>query len=139
MMDITAKRKYSISTLLLALFIVLALFQAFPVSAQQNDSKISFKEAVYDFGKVSLKKGRVTHEFTFTNEGGRNLVITNARADCGCTRPQYNDSPVAPGKSGVVKVTFVPASKGFFSKKVTITTNGKPRKTRIIIKGEVVE
>ena len=81
----------------------------------------------------------MSHVFSFTNEGGRNLVITNARADCGCTRPQYDDSPVAPGKEGTLKVTFVPAAKGHFTKKVTVTTNGNPRKVRLIIKGEVVE
>ncbi|MDE6856642.1 MAG: DUF1573 domain-containing protein, partial [Muribaculaceae bacterium] len=56
-----------------------------------------------------------------------------------CTRPEYSDAPVAPGKKGTVKVTFAPAAKGFFSKKVTITTNGSPRKTRLLIKGEVVD
>ena len=109
------------------------------VAANKNDARIDFKEKMYDFGQVSLKKGKVSHEFTFTNTGGKNLVITDARADCGCTRPEYGDAPVAPGKSGTVKVTFAPASKGHFSKKVTITTNGNPRKARLIIKGEVTE
>ncbi|MDE6022193.1 MAG: DUF1573 domain-containing protein [Muribaculaceae bacterium] len=46
--------------------------------------------------------------------------------------------PVAPGKSGSIMVTFVPNGKGSFQKKITITTNGTPRKVRLIIKGEVV-
>lgn len=116
-----------------------ALLFALPVSADDNRApRIDFKETVWDFGKVSLKKGKVSHEFTFTNGGDKILVITNARADCGCTRPEYSDQPVAPGKEGKVKVTFVPAGKGHFNKKVTITTNGNPRKARLIIKGEVV-
>lgn len=109
------------------------------MAADKKDAKISFAETVYDFGRISLKKGKATHEFTFTNAGDKNLVITNARADCGCTRPEYSDAPVAPGKTGALKVTFVPAGKGHFSKKVTVTTNGNPRKTRLIIKGEVTE
>ncbi|MDE5881850.1 MAG: DUF1573 domain-containing protein [Muribaculaceae bacterium] len=119
--------------------ILAALLLTLPAFADKKDSKISFKETVYDFGKVSLKGGKVSHEFSFNNEGDRNLVITNARADCGCTRPEYDDSPVAPGKGGKVKVTFAPAAKGHFSKKVTVTTNGSPRKARLLIKGEVVE
>lgn len=107
--------------------------------ADKPDAKINFSETVYDFGPVSLKKGKVSHEFKFTNAGDKNLVITNARADCGCTRPEYSDAPVAPGKSGTLKVTFAPAAKGHFSKKVTVTTNGNPRKVRLIIKGEVTE
>ena len=125
------------SILTTALLIVM-LLGAFPALAKDN-AKISFNEAVYDFGQISLKKGKVSHEFTFTNTGEKNLVITDARADCGCTRPVYSDAPIAPGKTGTVKVTFAPAAKGHFTKKVTITTNGSPRKTRLLIKGEVVE
>lgn len=121
-----------ISIPLLAIFLI-----ALPAYAKK-EAQINFKEAVYDFGQVSLKKGKVVHEFQFTNTGDKNLTITNARADCGCTRPQYNDEPVAPGKSGSIKVTFVPNGKGTFQKKITVTTNGTPRKVRLIIKGEVV-
>lgn len=123
--------------MLVALLAVLMV--SFPASADKKAAKIEFKEKVYDFGKISLKAGKVSHEFTFSNDGGGNLVITNARADCGCTRPEYSDEPVAPGKSGKLKVTFAPAAKGHFTKKITVTSNGSPRKTRLLIKGEVVE
>lgn len=115
------------------------LMVSFPASADKKVAKITFKENVYDFGKISLKAGKVSHEFFFSNDGDGNLVITNARADCGCTRPEYSDEPVAPGKSGKVKVTFAPAAKGHFTKKITVSSNGNPRKTRLLIKGEVVE
>ena len=124
--------------LYMAVGLIAVLLSAMPAFAKDN-AKIDFNETVYDFGQISLKKGKVSHEFTFTNAGEKNLVITDARADCGCTRPEYSDAPVAPGKKGTVKVTFAPAAKGFFSKKVTITTNGSPRKTRLLIKGEVVD
>ncbi len=105
----------------------------------KKEARIDFKEKIYEFGDVSLKKGKVSHEFIFTNTGNKPLVITNARADCGCTRPEYSLEPVAPGKTGKLKVTFAPAAKGHFSKKITVTTNGNPRKARLIIRGEVVE
>lgn len=132
-------RNIKVRAILSVIVMLLALISSQTAFADKNDPKIAFKESVYDFGKISLKEGKVSHKFSFTNQGGKNLVITNARADCGCTRPEYNDAPVAPGKGGEVKVTFAPAAKGHFSKKVTITTNGNPRKTRLIIKGEVVE
>lgn len=132
MKNIRIKSVFSVALLLGVLLCALPAFS-------KDSASISFNEGVYDFGRISLKKGKVSHEFTFTNTGDKNLVITNARADCGCTRPEYSDAPVAPGKKGAVKVTFVPACKGHFSKKVTITTNGNPRKTRLIIKGEVTE
>ena len=124
---------------ILSLLLIAIAFLATPATAKNNNNaSIAFDESTFDFGSVSIKKGRVSHEFTFTNAGDKNLVITNARADCGCTRPEYSDAPVAPGKTGKLKVTFVPNGKGFFSKKVTITTNGSPRKVHLIIKGEVV-
>ena len=127
-----------IKTIFQTVLAVVALLAALPAFAKDS-AKIDFNEGVYDFGQISLKKGKVSHEFTFTNQGEKNLVITDARADCGCTRPEYSEAPVAPGKTGTVKVTFAPAAKGHFSKKVTVTTNGSPRKARLLIKGEVVD
>ncbi len=131
-------KSFRIIPIFSVVLLMVALLSAQPVSAKDN-ARMSFNESVYDFGQISLKKGKVSHEFVFTNTGDKNLVITNARADCGCTRPEYSDAPVAPGKTGTVKVTFAPAGKGHFSKKVTITNNGNPRKVRLVIKGEVVE
>lgn len=127
-----------IKTIFSAVLVMVALLTAMPGYAKDN-ARIDFNEGVYDFGQISLKKGKVSHEFSFTNAGEKNLVITDAGADCGCTRPEYSEAPVAPGKSGTVKVTFAPAAKGHFSKKVTVTTNGSPRKARLLIKGEVVD
>ena len=107
--------------------LLVALLASVHVSAKDK-ACISFEEPVYDFVQISLKKGKVSHEFTFTNSGKSNLTITNARADCGCTRPEYSEAPVSPGKGGKVKVTFAPAAKGHFSKKVVVTTNGSPRR-----------
>lgn len=104
----------------------------------KKEAHIEFNEEVYDFGEVSVVNGNVSHEFIFVNSGNKNLTITDATADCGCTKPEYSEEPVGPGKSGKVKVTFVPNGRGHFSKKVTIRTNGKPRKIHLIIKGTVV-
>lgn len=106
-------------------------------SASKKDARMEFKEGTYDFGEISVSEGKVSHEFTFVNTGDKNLTIIGATADCGCTKPEYSDEPVAPGKSGKVKVTFSPNGRGHFSKKVTIRTNGNPRKVRLIIKGTV--
>ncbi len=126
------------SSIFTVVLLIAALFVAVPAFGKDN-AKISFKESAYDFGQISLKNGKVSHEFTFSNDGGKNLVITDARADCGCTRPEYSDAPIAPGKTGTIKVTFAPAAKGHFTKKVTVVTNGSPRKVRLLIKGEVVD
>lgn len=130
--------KKKITSILPFFALMIMLATGVPAFAD-SEAKIHFKETVFDFGEVPLKGGKVTHEFTYTNDGKKNLTITNARADCGCTRPEYSDAPVAPGKSGKLKVTFVPGGEGHFTKKVTVTTNGNPRKVRLLIKGEVVK
>lgn len=132
-------KKIRFNTILCVVALLTAFISSIPAQAKKNDAKIVFKEIVYDFGNVSLKDGKVSHVFTFTNEGKGNLVISNARADCGCTKPEYSDEPIAPGKSGSVKVTFAPVVKGHFTKKITVTSTGKPQKTRLLIKGNVTE
>lgn len=123
-----------------ALAVILIMAFSMPMAAKKkNEAKIDFKETIYDFGKISAKGGKVSHEFAFTNEGDTNLIIIDAKADCGCTKPEYSEAPIAPGKSSTIKITYVPNGSGHFTKKVTVTTNGNPRKTRLLIKGEVVE
>lgn len=129
----------------LVALVAMAIF-ALPAEAKKKnkdnvgEAKIEFAEKVYDFGTIKEKAGAVSHDFEFTNKGDGNLVILKATAECGCTRPKYPDSPVAPGKSGKLKVTYNPAGRpGHFDKVVTVTTNGNPRKVRIKIRGNVVE
>lgn len=100
-------------------------------------TQMTFKTDEYDFGKV--KSGAsVTHEYEFTNTGQENLIIANAKGSCGCTVPQWPKEPIAPGKTGVIKVVFDSKGKsGPQSKRVTITANTNPPQTFLTIKGEV--
>lgn len=123
------------------LALTLALLSLIGVEAKKNaagESKIRFTEKVWDFGTIKNDKP-VSHEFEFVNDGDGNLVIIEATAECGCTRPEYSDKPIAPGKKGKVKVTYNPVGRpGSFEKTVTIRTNGKPKKERIKIRGSVI-
>ncbi|MDE5653215.1 MAG: DUF1573 domain-containing protein [Muribaculaceae bacterium] len=124
---------------------VVALFGCVIADAKKSKTadgvgKIAFAEKVYDFGKIKEKGGLVSHEFQFVNAGDGNLVILKATAECGCTRPSYSDAPVAPGKSGKLKVSYNPAGRpGSFEKVVTVTTTGNPRKVRLKIRGTVTD
>lgn len=101
-------------------------------------AQIAFAQRTFDFGVIKEKDGPVTHEFEFTNTGDGNLLILKATAECGCTRPSFPEKPVAPGKSGKLKVTYNPTGRpGGFDKVVTVTTNGNPRKVRLKIRGTV--
>ncbi len=114
---------------------------AIPAKAGKKNGKaaVTFESYRMELGNVPEKGGPVSCEFAFTNTGDANLLIIDAKATCGCTRPEYPKKPVEPGKSGKVKVTYNPAGRpGPIDRTVTITTNGKPKKVRLHIVGNVI-
>ena len=123
---------------IITLLLALALFLPCAVEAKKKQAEIAFDETVYNFGTIPEKGGPVTHVFNFRNTGDANLVIIDAKADCGCTEPKFPAKPVAPGGKGYVKVTFDPQYRpGAFNKVVTIRTNAKQKKVRLKITGTV--
>ncbi|OIQ18063.1 MAG: hypothetical protein BM557_07550 [Flavobacterium sp. MedPE-SWcel] len=84
---------------------------------------MKFGETEFDFGDIN-SGDVVEHTFTFTNEGTSDLIISKAKASCGCTVPSYTKTPVAPGGTGEVKVSFNSSGKsGNQKKSVTVTAN----------------
>lgn len=127
----------------IAVLAVSVLAVALPAMAKKKkdggDAIPRFTEQTFDFGMIKEKGGAVSHEFDFVNVGNGNLVIIEATAECGCTRPEYPKNPIAPGKKGKIKVTYNPIGRpGAFDKVVTVKTNGKPKKVRLKIRGTVV-
>lgn len=128
------KRFITLCLLALTIFAIPA-----PGTARGKQAKIKFTEYRYDFGNVAEKGGEVSHDFSFTNVGDGNLIIIDATATCGCTRPKYPENPIAPGKSGIVKVTYNPNLRpGPIDRTVTVKTNGSPKKVRLRIVGNVI-
>jgi hypothetical protein len=100
-------------------------------------TSIKFDNIKYDWGTV--KQGdAVNHTYKFTNTGKTPLVITNAKASCGCTVPNWTKDPVAPGKTGEIKVKFDSAGKsGQVTKTITVTANTEPENTVLSILGKI--
>ena len=106
---------------------------------KKDKGVMTFKETVHDFGSIKESGGPVSVEFPFTNSGTANLLIYEAKAECGCTTPEFPQAPVAPGKTGRIKVTYNPLGRpGAFDKVITVKTNGKPGKVRLKIRGSVI-
>lgn len=107
-------------------------------AAPKEKGMMQFDATTHDFGTIKENGGAVSVEFPFTNNGDANLVIYEAKAECGCTTPEYPKAPIAPGKSGKIKVTYNPLGRpGAFDKVITVKTNGKPGKVRLKIRGTV--
>lgn len=105
---------------------------------------ISFPESEFDFGEIQDGE-KITHTFKFTNTGSEPLVISKAVGSCGCTVPDWPKEPIAPGKTGEIKVQYDSRGKGatkaeggrIENKRVTITANTDPVNTYVHIKGKV--
>lgn len=102
-----------------------------------NAPVMKFKDVTHDFGKIKAGD-KVTYDFSFTNEGKSPLIITDAVASCGCTKPEWPKEPIQPGAAGAVKVTFNSAGKmGLQDKQITITANTLPAQNMVHLIGEV--
>jgi hypothetical protein len=101
--------------------------------------KIVFREYEHNFGKVSEGE-KVAYVFNFENQGTSDLVIASATTSCGCTVPQYDSKPIAPGKTGNLEVVFDTSGRnGMQTKTITVKSNAKTPVVLLKITAEVVE
>jgi Protein of unknown function (DUF1573) len=107
-------------------------------NAQKVDELIKFEKTEYSFGKVPQEKP-VSIEFSFSNPTSKPLVIEDATAECGCTKPEFPKRPVMPGQTGIIKVTYDAKEPGAFTKKVTVKLVNVAETKILTIKGEVVK
>ncbi len=107
--------------------------------ADDNQAEATFIVKSHDFGTIKEANGPVSCTFEFTNTGDKPLLIIDATASCGCTKPEYPTKPIKPGKKGKIKVTYSPIGRpGSFKKTVKVKTNGKERSTILRIEGTVI-
>ncbi|RIV22390.1 DUF1573 domain-containing protein [Fibrisoma montanum] len=117
-----------------SLFVALFVFVAVGY-AQKGVMK--FAKETHDFGKVEQGKP-VTYVFEFKNMGSDPIIINDATASCGCTKPSWTREPVLPGKTGSVSATYNALASGPFNKSVTVTSNAEGGQITLFLKGEVV-
>ena len=99
---------------------------------------IKFTEENFDFGKI-IQGEKVSHTFTFKNEGHSNLIVASAKASCGCTVAQPPKEPIAPGAIGKIDVVFDSNGKsGHVTKSISVVTNCEPSTMILVIGGDVI-
>ncbi len=122
--------------ILLSIFAVQAQEPLKP-AASTSLAEITFETEVHDFGTIP-HAGNGTYEFKFKNTGKEPLIISDAKGSCGCTVPTYpKDTPIKPGESNIIKVTYDTKRAGAFTKTVTIRSNANTPEKTITIKGKV--
>jgi hypothetical protein len=120
-------------------FVLLVSFAAFQLAGAQNNQPVEdvlqLKETSHDFGKIPQGKP-VYYTFEIVNTGKSPLKLDDVHASCGCTTPEWNRGPIAPGAPASIKVGYNAAADGPFEKTITITYNGSQTKI-LTIKGTV--
>ena len=118
--------------------IILLVLGILPMIAYAQKAQISFEATSHNFGTIAEQGGRVSHVFSFKNTGTLPLILTNVRAGCGCTTPEWSREPVAPGASGSIKVSFDPRNRpGMFTKSITVNSNESTHVVSLTIRGKV--
>lgn len=109
--------------------------------AQTKQAEIKFEKVVHNFGRFTDKDPIQKCTFVFKNVGDAPLVINQAIGSCGCTVPTFTKTPIKPGETGEIKVTYSGrrSSYGHFKKTITVRTNGVTEMTRLYIEGVMEE
>ncbi|MDE5900501.1 MAG: DUF1573 domain-containing protein [Muribaculaceae bacterium] len=103
-------------------------------TSEKGSPAIEFAQTSHDFGTVKAADGFLTHEFLFKNAGTAPLTIITVSAPCGCTQPDFDPKPLAPGDSSEITLRFDPSNfSGEFTKTALVRTNVKGRAGRVTL------
>lgn len=120
--------------LCLAFFLTIGYFT---VHAQEP-AEITFRSKSYNFNTISEDGDLQTCEFIFTNRGKKAIAVARVQSTCGCAAANYTRQPIAPGKQGVIKITYNPQGRpGKFKRSVFVYFDGLQGRTQLDISGTV--
>lgn len=108
------------------------------VVSKSTGPKIKFESEVIEYGVIQ-QDANGCREVKFTNVGKEPIILQNVSSSCGCLTATWPKEPIAPGKSGVIKVHYDTKRVGKFEKTITIQSNDVDRPSIVLkIKGEVL-
>lgn len=101
-----------------------------------NQDSIIFVKTIHDYGTI-IQGGNGNFGFKFTNKGKSPLILSDVKASCGCTIPEWQKKPIPAGKTGVINVKYDTKRLGAFNKSITVRSNAKNSTVILRIKGIV--
>lgn len=102
-----------------------------------DPTTVKVLDSVYDFGTIEAGK-IVETSFRFVNTGNKPLIVTETRAQCGCTVPEKPTEPIKPGDTSQIKVKFDSKGKeGFTKKTVGVFSNAEPKFPTLLLSGQI--
>ena len=115
------------------------LLLAASLTASASGPEVRWLETNHNFGAFDESMGQVHCQFKAVNTGDEPVVVLNARANCGCTRPEYSREPIAPGDTLVINVGYDPEGRpGRFNKFIRVDLNTTPSRHELEINGTVI-
>ena len=93
-------------------------------------------DTLHDFGDIQMQKD-YTHEFRFINIGDEPVTIESIRPSCGCTVPKWDEKPILPDSSSVIKVNFRPRHAGYTRKLIKVYFSGQRKAEKLYIEAFV--
>lgn len=118
--------------------VVFLLLSAVAYAESRESERMVFDETTFDFGTIKEEKGKVSHRFKVTNKGKKAVAIVYARSGCNCIRTESPSTPIEPGKSAYITVSYNPKfHPGEFKKEVSVVY-GDRSKTTLKVKGKVI-
>lgn len=112
---------------------------AVPVAISNEPvSHIEFTSLVHDFGKIEVN-AKAECEFKFKNTGTVPLILSNVKASCGCTVPEWPKEPILPGETGLIKVKYTTVTRpNVINKSIIVYSNADNKQVILRIQGEIV-
>ncbi|MFZ4862854.1 DUF1573 domain-containing protein [Sphingobacterium sp. Mn56C] len=117
---------------IVTVFLVFVSLTAMTMAA----GEFKFEKETHDFGTIPLNKP-ASFEFKFNNTGDAPIIISDVAPTCGCSVADFSKTPVKPGDSGIIKVTYNAATSGPFTKTFTVKSNTKTPVKILTVKGNV--
>lgn len=105
---------------------------------KKDGSEITFTEKNHAFPDM-IEGSSVSYTFKFKNTGNQPLVVNNVLTQCGCTAPEWPQDPIAPGKTGEIKIKFNSTGKnGMQNKTATVMSNALNPMEQLVITTNVL-
>jgi len=125
-----------------ALILTVLITSAFAFSQDKKGKEdMVFEKTVngitfHDFGSIVFgANGKV--DFNFTNNGTKDLIISDVKSSCGCTVPTWPKEPIKPGKKGTIQLQYNTQLAGPFNKTVVVYSNANNSPVRLEVRGKV--
>ncbi|NQV77104.1 MAG: DUF1573 domain-containing protein [Lutibacter sp.] len=113
-------------------------------TAKERDAIINLGSAIIEFDKTDFDFGTINEGdfvdgvFKITNAGKVDLLITSAKASCGCTVPTWPKEPIKPGETADLRFSFNSRGKtGVQNKSITLQTNTEKVTEVLHVKGTI--